>query len=458
MAQRRFTRPIVAIMQSFSIYGRQNTVSPSIRKTTQRERMLAAMLELANSEGYAAASVSKVIGRAGVSRPTFYDYFADKDACFLATHRDSSERLLAQINEAIAQAPPERAPQVAVRRLLERAEAEPAQAQFMAIETMAGGPRALDERDRTIREIAQAIEGAVELTPPLTPAPDLPTRGLVGAVHWMLSPRLRRSEHDLTVLADELDGWIESYNRPAGKHRWRRLEPGPEPPSSPYLSELATRPPAPLRGGRSRLPDTEIARNQRERILHATAQVAPRKGYSATTIADIASIAKLDRRVFYKHFRDKQQAFLAVHELAFQQTMALAASAFFSTAGWEERIWRGIHAASQFNAIHPSFAHVGYVEAHAVGAPAVQRVEDTRQAFAIFLQEGSQHTERPPSQLAMEAIVTTVFEIGYAQFRRGDAARLTRFSYHATYLCLAPFLGPDAANAFIDGKLREAAT
>jgi AcrR family transcriptional regulator len=429
---------------------------PQTRKITQRERMLAAMLELANSDGYAAASVSRVIERAGVSRPTFYEYFADKDACFVATHRDSGERLLAQIDEAIAQAPPERAAHAAVRRLLQRAEAEPGQARFMAIETMAGGPRALDERDRTIREIARSIDRAVDQTPPRTPAPDLPTRGLIGAAHWMLSPRLRRSEHDFTALADELDEWIESYNRPAGEHRWRMLEPGPEPPPSPYLSELATRPPAPLRAGRSRLPETEIARNQRERILHATAQVAPRKGYSATTIADITSIAKLDRRVFYKHFRDKQQAFLAVHELAFQQTMAVAASAFFSTASWEERIWHGIHAASQFNAVYPSFAHIGYVEAHAIGAPAVQRVDDTRQAFAVFLQEGSQHTGRPPSQIAMEAIVTTVFEIGYEQFRHGNAASLTRFSYHATYLCLAPFLGQDAANAFIDGKLREA--
>ncbi len=431
-------------------------MSPSIRKNTQRERMLAAMLELANSGGYAAASVSRVIERAGVSRPTFYDYFADRDACFVATHRDSGERLLAQICEAIAQEPPERAPQAAVRRLIQRAEAEPAQAQFMAIETMAGGPRALDERDRTIGEIAKAIDRAVAQAPPRTQAPDLPIRGLIGAVHWLLSPRLRRSEYDFTELADELERWIESYNRPAGKHRWRTLKAGPEPPPAPHLSDLPMRAPAPLRAGRSRLPAAEIARNQRERILYATAQVAVEKGYSATTIADITKIAKLDRRVFYAHFRDKQMAFLAVHELAFQQTMAVAASAFFSTQTWPERIWQGIHGASQFNATYPNIAHIAYVEAHAVGAAAVQRVDDTRQAFTIFLQEGNQYTERPSTQIAMEAIVATVFEIGYEQFRHGDAGRLTCFSYHATYMCLAPFLGPEAANDFVDGKLHEA--
>ncbi|HYM44919.1 MAG TPA: TetR/AcrR family transcriptional regulator, partial [Solirubrobacteraceae bacterium] len=367
------------------------------RKSTQRERLLAGMLAAANRDGYAGANVSQVIAHAGVSRPTFYEYFTDKDDCFLAVHREISGRLLEQIRHAVAEAPPEQAPQAAIRRLVQRAEAQPAEVRFLTNDALAGGPRALDERDHTIGQIEKIIERARAKTPPQTRSPDLPTLALIGAGYQLLAQRLRRGEQDFTRLGEELTGWLETYDRPFGEHRWRTLEPGPSPPSSPYVSELPAEPPPPIPSGRTRLSSGEVAQNQRWRILFAAAAVATQKGYTAATIADITAAARVDRRVFYAHFRDKQQAFLAVHELAFQQLMAISASAFFSTDRWPERVWRGIHAASQFIATHP-IAYVAYVESHAVGAPAVQRVEDSNAAFTIFLQEGNQHTAEPQTR------------------------------------------------------------
>jgi AcrR family transcriptional regulator len=435
-----------------------NTQSPSSRKATQRERLLAGMLATANRDGYAGANVSAVIAHAGVSRPTFYDYFADKDDCFLAVHRDISGRLLEQIRHAVAQAPPEQATQAAIRRLIQRAEAEPAEAQFLANEAMAGGPRALDERDRTIGQIERIIEQARTAVPPATPTPDLPTRALIGGAHWLLSPRLRRGEYDHTTFAEELIGWIESHSRPAGEHRWRTLRPGPTPPPSPHTSELPMQAPPPLPAGRSRLSAAEITRNQRERILYATAQVAAQKGYTAATIADITTAARIDRRVFYTHYRDKQQAFLAVHELYFQQLMAVVAGAFFSAHTWPERVWQGTLAAGQFDAAHPNIVHIGYIEAHAVGAPAIQRIDETRQAFTIFLQEGAQHATNPPTRTAYEAIAAAAFEIGYHQARRNQTKQMTSLAPHVVYTALTPFLGPRAVDELIDAKLRESGT
>jgi AcrR family transcriptional regulator len=433
-----------------------NTESLKGRKSTQRERLLDGMLAVANRNGYVGASVSQVIAHAGVSRPTFYDYFADRDDCFLATHRHLAERLLDQVRRAVAVAPSEQAIQSGVRALLQYADSEPAQARFLMHETMAAGSRALDERDRTIVQIEQLIERARRQEQPRTPTPDLPTRALIGGLYWLLAPPLRRGEHDFTILADELVQWIESYNQPAGTHRWRTLQPGPPPQPSPYVSELSLQAPPPISPGRSRLSAAEIARNQRERILFATAEVAAQKGYTAATIADITATARVDRRVLYSHFRDKQQAFLAVHEIAFQQTLAVAAGAFFSASAWPERVWRGILAINQFNATHPTIAHIRYLEAHAVGTQAVQRIDDNRQAFTIFLQEGIQRAARPTSRTATEAIAATIFEITYLQVRQHLAERATRLTYHATYLALAPFLGPRAANKLIDEKLREA--
>jgi AcrR family transcriptional regulator len=414
------------------------------------------MLAAANRDGYAAANVSAAIAQAGVSRPTFYEYFTDRDDCFLAVHREIAARLLAQVQDAVQQAPPEHAPQAAMRRLLQHAEAEPAQAQFLADDTMAAGPRALDERDRTIAAIERAIEVARAGASPRAASPDLPTGSAIGATLMLLSRRLRRGEHDHAQLAGELTQWIESYDRPAGEHRWRALEPGPPPGPSPYASELPMHPPPPIPAGRSRLSSDEIAQNQRWRIVFATADCARRKGYNATTITDIATAALLDKRVFYAHFRDKQQAFLAVHELAFQQTMAVCASAFFSTPSpWPERVWRGAHAGGQFWAMHPAISHTGLVESHAVGAPAIQRFEDSHRAFTLFLQEGNQHTSTPQTPTQMEATAAAIFEISYQQCRHNTNDHLPRYAYHTTYLSLTPFLGPQAANEFIDAKIKE---
>lgn len=412
------------------------------------------MIETANQHGYAGTNVSKVIAHAGVSRPTFYEYFTDKDDCFLAVHRSISKLLCEQIRTAVERASPEQAPQVAIRRLLQCAEEEPALAQFIANEAMAGGPPALDARDRTIAEIELIIETARTGAPARALSPDLPTRALIGATHWLLAQRLRHGEHDLAGLAGDLTDWLESYDMPARGHRWHTLKPEPLPVPSPYVSEIPNHPPPPLPSGRTRMSSSEVAQNQRWRILFATAETAASKGYTATTVADISRAAHLDKRVFYAHFRDKQQAFLAAHEHAFQQTMAVAASGFFSADTWPERIWQGIRAATQFIASNP-IAYLVHVESHAVGAPAIQRVDDSHVAFTIFLQDGNQHAEHPRRRTIMEAIIAAVFEIGYQQFRhREGAQRLPRFAYHSTYICLAPFLGPRAANEFIDGKLQ----
>jgi len=429
-------------------------VSVKDRKNTQRERLLAGMLHASLRHGYAEASVTRTIVHAGVSRPTFYDYFKDKDDCFLAVQDESSERLIAHVKRAVADSDPARAVQAGVRAIATFAEADPDAARFLAEEAIAGGQRALDRRKRTIAEIELAIEQARAQTPARAPTPDLPTGALIGGLHWLLAPVLRRGERDLTALARDVEAWIDTYLAPTDTHRWRTLEPGPSIAPSTHVSDLPREAPRPLPPGRPRISAAEVARNQRDRILYATAIVAARKGYTATRVADIASAAKLDRRVFYNHFPDKRQAFLAVHEFALRHAMTLAAGAFFSAATWPERIWEGIRASCQFGAGYPVATHIAFVESHAVGAPAVRRIEDSHAAFTIFLHEGFQHTTKPPPQIALQAIVATIFEIGYRQALDHNSEMMPRLAGHATYLALTPFLGPQAANEFIDGKLQ----
>jgi AcrR family transcriptional regulator len=429
------------------------------RKGTQRERLLAGMFAVANRGGYAAASVSAIIAEAGVSRPTFYDYFADRDDCFLAAIADAQQQLLAVVGEALEGREPQEAPAAGVEAIVAFASAEPARARFLMSEAMAGGPRALDARDQGIAELAALIEGALVGAAGELAAPDLEHQVLIGGIYRLLATRLRRGEPAISKLTDELLAWIKTYERPVCEHRWRMLVPGPPAAPSPFVPDVPIQDmPGVLAAGRPRISEEQIAENHRRRILYATTLLAERKGYTATTVADIAKLARVDGHVFYRLFADKQDAFMSVHEIGFQVLMDVISKAFFAGTDWPHRSWEAGRALTQLLEVNPLVAHVGFVEAHAVGPAAVQRVEDSHIAFMFFLQEGLVYRPQPvpPSRLAMEAIITSIFEIVYRQSRVEGKPAVASMLPHITHLWLTPFLGPQEADEFIEGQLQAA--
>ena len=126
-------------------------------------------------------------------------------------------------------------------------------------------------------------------------------------------------------------------------------------------------------------------------------------------------------------FADKQDAFMTVHELGVQQVMNVTAQRVLRrrAAGPSGSGKPDARSPSSCES-NPMIAHVGFVEAYAVGPGAVQRVEDSHVAFTIFLQEGYQQQLRrapPPTRLALEAIITTIFEIVYRQSRASSKPR-----------------------------------
>ncbi len=434
-------------------------VSQNDRKSTQRERLLEGMMEVAVQEGYAAATVARVIAHAGVSRPTFYDYFDDRQACFLAVHRELAASLVEQVRAAVDAEDPTRSVHAAIAALVAFARAEPVAARFLMHEPTKAGGQPLDERDRTIAELASLVELAHGQAPDDARTPDVFVPTLIGSVYLMLSQRLRRGERDLASFTDELDRWLAVYERPRREHRLSSLE-GPAPAVSPFVSKTSLYPPPPLPSGRAGLSSEEVSYNHRERILFACVEMSCRKGYAGTTIADIAAVAHVDRRVFYKHFRDKEDAFQATLEYGFQQSIAVTATAFFSAPTWPERVWRAGQAFTQFLAVNRLLAEFAFIHAYTIGPTAVHRFEDLRSAYMIFLQEGRQHSRADipePSTVALEAIATTVFEIAYYEIRHERVSRLGRVLPQIGHLCLTPFLGAKETEELIESKLAETA-
>ncbi len=80
------------------------TLPSELVRAIQRERLLAAMLSTVTETGYRALTVQDVLGPAGVSRPTFYEQFDDKEDCFLAAFDASAARLRERVGAAVAAA------------------------------------------------------------------------------------------------------------------------------------------------------------------------------------------------------------------------------------------------------------------------------------------------------------------------------------------------------------------
>lgn len=69
----------------------------------QQERILDAMGKSVAEHGFAAASLSDVIARAGVSRKTFYEHFTDKEDCFLQAYDAVAAGLRNRVASAYSQ-------------------------------------------------------------------------------------------------------------------------------------------------------------------------------------------------------------------------------------------------------------------------------------------------------------------------------------------------------------------
>lgn len=213
--------------------------------------------------------------------------------------------------------------------------------------------------------------------------------------------------------------------------------------------------------GRPRVSEEEVTENHRQRILFAAAEVVTRKGVAATTVTEIARAAGLDSRAFYRQFRDKQEVFMAAHELYFRHMMATTASGFFSSqaisSDWPERAWEAGRAFTESIVQNPSFAYLTFIEFYAAGPAALERHWDLMIAFTVFLQEGYRHKTQgeAPTPLALEAIAATNFEIVYRQIQGQNTTRLSGQLPLASYVSLAPFLGVETTNQFIATKLAE---
>jgi AcrR family transcriptional regulator len=175
--------------------ARRNTQSYGL--PTQRDRLVVAAGQLAAELGSSAVGVHHVCQRAGVSRRTFYDLYADRDACFVDAHQEAYGRLVGHVAEAVADAGVEWEDRAvaATQALLSAWEADRVLAHLCLVAAVGGNDETLALRRTAIAQLAALLGDAP--AQPLAAEPVL--AGAIGSV-WESVFRSLTEDPDTSII------------------------------------------------------------------------------------------------------------------------------------------------------------------------------------------------------------------------------------------------------------------
>lgn len=173
------------------------SLPPGLVKAVQRERLIAATLRASAELGYVEFSVQDVIERAGVSRPTFYEHFENKEDAFLAALDAAAARLRQRLELAASAGASgwREWLRLALEELLRFVREESDAALTLIVDARGSSPAALRRRDDLLEHFAECLDTQVRasLAEPEAPS-SISAPGIVGGIESLLYSRLYRGD------------------------------------------------------------------------------------------------------------------------------------------------------------------------------------------------------------------------------------------------------------------------
>lgn len=157
----------------------------------QRERLLEAAVRVVAAKGYAATTIGDLTREAGISRTTFYELFADKEACFLAAYDSVVDVLMRRIVRAYEAEEhwPERA-RAGLTALLETLAEEPELARLAMVDISSVGPTAQRRHRVAMQRLTPLFDEGRDFSPRGHRLPANTSRMAVGGVTGLIADEL----------------------------------------------------------------------------------------------------------------------------------------------------------------------------------------------------------------------------------------------------------------------------
>jgi AcrR family transcriptional regulator len=207
--------------------------------------------------------------------------------------------------------------------------------------------------------------------------------------------------------------------------------------------KASRQPPGPEPVGRDAAED-----DQRRRILIATAEQVADGGYAEMTIEQIVRRARVGYKTFYKHYPDKEAAFLALIDAGYEQGASRVEAAYRREEGpWADRIGAALGALYEEVAANPVVAYACLVAANAAGPAAAKRHEQVLKRLARLIDPGrplNPNGANLPESLE-DTIAGGIAWLLSQRLSEGRTAELRSLLPETVEFVLRPFVGEDEA-------------
>lgn len=393
----------------------------------QRERLFAALVASCVQRGFEATSVEDLLRTSGVSRATFYEQFEDKADCFRAATEEIVAGAIGAITEQLdGDGDAEGRARAALAAFVAIVVEQPAAARMCLVESYAAGEVGMEPIRRAFDNIVLLAQGAAAQMPGRAEAPRELVRGIVAGIYQVIYGRLlAHREAELPGLVPQLWDWAMSFPSPPSPLRrpGRLIVAKPVSPAPPFASY-----------------------SPEQRIIRGFAAAVARRGYPATTIADVAAAASISQTTFYEYFDGKAEVLMAALDSSGAQLISAVMPAVRRIEDWRTAVRIGFEEICGFFAAEPDFASLRMVDVYAAGPKAIADRDATgHQIVECLLRPAAEHGGVAPSPLVLEATIGAILGLFFETAQRGKTADLPRLTPFLTYFSLAPFIGAEEA-------------
>jgi AcrR family transcriptional regulator len=392
----------------------------------QRERLFAAIVASCEEKGFDATSVEDLLRISGVSRATFYEQFDDKLDCFRAAEDEMVAAAISAVADGLGgEGDAIHRPRGALEAFVGLIVAQPAAARMCMVESYAAGETGIEPVRRAIDWIILLGRDAAEQMPERAAMPPELLRGIIGGLYQVIYGRLlERREKELPDLVPGLWDWAMSFPSPPRPLRrpGRLIVSRPISAAPPFASY-----------------------SPEQRIIRGFASAVAKKGYPATTIADIAAAASISQTTFYEHFEGKDDALRAALDSSGAQLLAAVMPAVRRAEDWRIALRVCFEEMCGFLAAEPTFASLRTVDIYGAGPVAIASRDEIGKRIVDTLIGPAQESGVDAPNLMIEASAGAVYGILYEGVWKGKTADLPRLAPYLTYFALAPFIGAEEA-------------
>ncbi|HUB73381.1 MAG TPA: TetR/AcrR family transcriptional regulator [Solirubrobacteraceae bacterium] len=393
----------------------------------QRTRLYGGMIEAVSRRGYKRTTVAHVIALAGVSRRAFYELFANKEECFLATYDIVVMRARKRMLDAwTAERGWANRVHAACRTLLDDIAEEPKGPHLVLVDALGVGPKARERLLLSGFTFERLVSSAFSQPPDGIGFPRLTSRGIVGGVRNVIFTRmLEQRQHELKLLSDEVLDWVEAYRTPAvarlgvAAGNLPRRQP-PEP------AAFLTR------------------EDKRARVLGSVVHLTLDEGYAGLTDPQIAQFAGVSTEAFHKQFANKEECFLTVIDEFVREALEQVRPSFEQAVAWPEAVCRAMGAFVEYLVAHEALLRIAFIDLFEVGPAVVGRLTRSVEEFTRMLTEDGPTPRRGP-ELALEAVTGAVWSIISGYVANGRLVRLPCLVDYLAFTVLAPYIGAKEA-------------